>query len=182
MKSLEGNLYEADGINPKQQLQIELEQNKIEEIILQSIDDQDTLFSQGFFPSGYKDDSNDLYAKDIIDMCSSHDMDDVSYMIPRSKIEKLQKKASLDVPIHFLPRREPCAETRNILENRPFICTYKGCEKAFKRFEHLKRHYRIHTGEKPYRCTVYGCNKTFSRSDNLMQHSKIHHEKNQAPK
>lgn len=58
--------------------------------------------------------------------------------------------------------------------SRPFICHFRMCNRAFKRFEHLKRHYRIHTGERPFKCKYPGCNKAFARSDNLNQHLKVH--------
>lgn len=62
---------------------------------------------------------------------------------------------------------------------RPFICHYKMCNRAFKRFEHLKRHYRIHTGERPFKCKFPGCHKAFARSDNLNQHLRIHSSESQ---
>lgn len=60
------------------------------------------------------------------------------------------------------------------LKDRPFVCTYKDCKRAFKRYEHLKRHNLMHTGERPHKCKFPGCSKSFSRSDNLSQHYKIH--------
>jgi zinc-finger protein CreA/MIG len=60
------------------------------------------------------------------------------------------------------------------IKDRPFICKYEGCKRAFKRLEHLKRHNLMHTGERPFKCKYPGCLKAFSRSDNLSQHYKIH--------
>lgn len=65
-------------------------------------------------------------------------------------------------------------EKINHASTRPFVCHYKMCNRAFKRFEHLKRHYRIHTGERPFKCKFPGCHKAFARSDNLNQHLRVH--------
>ncbi|GAA5842925.1 hypothetical protein JCM9279_004030 [Rhodotorula babjevae] len=55
-------------------------------------------------------------------------------------------------------------------------CPAEHCTAAFKRSEHLRRHYKsVHRGEKPFPCTVAGCGKTFSRKDNLQQHQAMVH-------
>ncbi|KAJ3055415.1 homeodomain transcription factor ste12 [Rhizophlyctis rosea] len=68
----------------------------------------------------------------------------------------------------------PAKKARRHEERRAYTCSVTACAKRFKRFEHLRRHMRCHTGEKPFPCTVPGCGKAFSRSDNLTQHLKVH--------
>jgi Zinc-finger double domain len=53
---------------------------------------------------------------------------------------------------------------------RPFKCDF--CHLAFFRSAHLKRHRRLHTGEKPYECEL--CGKSFARQDKLKQHMLRH--------
>ncbi|KAJ1875299.1 hypothetical protein LPJ55_000828 [Coemansia sp. RSA 990] len=57
---------------------------------------------------------------------------------------------------------------------RRYPCTFAGCTKQFKRHEHLKRHFRTHTGERPYKCPAPDCGKDFARMDNLNQHIRTH--------
>jgi len=59
-------------------------------------------------------------------------------------------------------------------KDKRFKCTYNKCPGAFKRPEHLRRHEKIHTGEKPYMCDVTVCRRRFSRSDNLKDHRRRH--------
>lgn len=175
MKSLEESIFGARENNLKHSFQEDLSQNRIEEIILKSINDQDSLFNQTLFHTNApkEDYTNTTYTKEIIDMCGSYGISETPYEFVNT--EKNNAFTSRPGPRaqkgYFQVKVE---KKHECLDGRPFICTYSNCLKAFKRFEHLKRHYRIHTGERPYRCTVQGCNKTFSRSDNLMQHSKIH--------
>ena len=55
---------------------------------------------------------------------------------------------------------------------KPYECTWEGCNWKFARSDELTRHYRKHTGQKPFRCTQ--CNRSFSRSDHLSLHARRH--------
>ncbi|KAI8082893.1 uncharacterized protein BX664DRAFT_301376 [Halteromyces radiatus] len=57
------------------------------------------------------------------------------------------------------------------------VCKYSYCGWSFKRYEHLKRHMLVHTGERPHVCAFPGCGKSFSRSDNFHAHYRTHIKK-----
>ncbi|KAI7883153.1 hypothetical protein K492DRAFT_126742 [Lichtheimia hyalospora FSU 10163] len=63
------------------------------------------------------------------------------------------------------------------LKQHRHICIYPNCGWSFKRYEHLKRHMLVHTGERPHACPFPGCGKRFSRSDNLHAHHRTHLKK-----
>lgn len=50
----------------------------------------------------------------------------------------------------------------------PFACPYEGCDRKFKRREHLNRHIHLHTGVKPFQCDR--CGRRFTRKDSLRNH------------
>ncbi|XP_011358541.1 transcription factor IIIA, partial [Pteropus vampyrus] len=62
---------------------------------------------------------------------------------------------------------------------RPFVCDYEGCGKAFVRDYHLSRHALIHTGEKPFVCAASGCDQKFNTKSNLKKHFERKHENQQ---
>ena len=59
-------------------------------------------------------------------------------------------------------------------QNRPFICGFAGCGKAFNRAHHLKQHELQHSSDpRPFKCTF--CGKGFATSTLAKRHVKNLH-------
>ncbi|KAG8731182.1 Zinc finger protein ZIC 5 [Ceratobasidium sp. 428] len=59
--------------------------------------------------------------------------------------------------------------------DKPFKCKY--CDRAFAESSNLSKHLRTHTGIRPYACTEPGCDKRFSRPDQVTRHMSVHRKK-----
>eukprot|EP00041_Stephanoeca_diplocostata_P020083 m.441751 g.441751 ORF g.441751 m.441751 type:complete len:442 (+) comp21470_c0_seq6:122-1447(+) len=57
--------------------------------------------------------------------------------------------------------------------DRPYSC--QTCNRAFSNNSHLKRHEILHTGIRPYKCQL--CARTFTRREHLRTHALLHLEK-----
>ncbi len=53
-------------------------------------------------------------------------------------------------------------------EEKPFVCHWPGCTKAFARQHDCKRHEALHSNYRPFTCE--GCSKQFARMDALNRH------------
>lgn len=54
---------------------------------------------------------------------------------------------------------------------RRYAC--RACGRSFKKKDHVKEHFRMHTGEKPFMCPL--CLKRFTRGRTLKTHVAIAH-------
>ena len=90
-------------------------------------------------------------------------------------------------PTSRAARKGPRHAGQSLMDRSPFIvskgdkvhkCYYPGCDGAFKRQEHLKRHQKKHAkDENPFKCIIRGCKKMtegFNRTDNLNAHFRTH--------
>ncbi|KAH7971520.1 hypothetical protein HPB49_025396 [Dermacentor silvarum] len=48
---------------------------------------------------------------------------------------------------------------------KPYVCDFPGCKRAFAQSGQLKTHQRLHTGEKPFICSEPGCSQRFTHSN-----------------
>ena len=52
------------------------------------------------------------------------------------------------------------------------------CQRSYTRHATLVNHERTHTGEKPFSCTFEGCNQTFAQQGDKTRHEKAQHAEN----
>ncbi|XP_034286665.1 zinc finger protein 165-like [Pantherophis guttatus] len=67
-------------------------------------------------------------------------------------------------------KSSPCVDHIQPAKTPSYECSY--CGKRWPCQSQLRRHVKIHTGERPYKCT--DCGKSFSNSSNLSQHKRVH--------
>jgi hypothetical protein len=59
-------------------------------------------------------------------------------------------------------------------DKKQFPCEYPDCTGCFTTLANLKRHEKLHSGEKPFVCPFETCKKTFARKYDLKVHTRTH--------
>lgn len=89
---------------------------------------------------------------------------------PQQQQSQQQQRPMMNERTIGSTRKQPSKQNKH-------MCNFPDCMWSFKRFEHLKRHMLVHTGERPHVCPHPGCGKRFSRSDNFHAHYRTHEKK-----
>ncbi|KAI8988917.1 hypothetical protein BDB01DRAFT_783578 [Pilobolus umbonatus] len=96
---------------------------------------------------------------------------------PQPPCQPSQPSPSAATTRNLLVDRTSCSSRKQPTKQNKHVCNYQDCQWSFKRYEHLKRHMLVHTGERPHVCPHPGCGKRFSRSDNFHAHYRTHEKK-----
>ncbi|AWP03610.1 putative Krueppel-like factor 6 [Scophthalmus maximus] len=83
-----------------------------------------------------------------------------------------RKMENLERTHAYTGRNMQTPHRKALVGEKPYRCSWEGCEWRFARSDELTRHFRKHTGAKPFKCSH--CDRCFSRSDHLALHMKRH--------
>lgn len=121
----------------------------------------------------YKQFLNSIYAalQANINSSNSEKMMTISTLIAQSPVREVDNNA-----IEIASTSEGGFEHSSLKENTNGKIICDVCQKSFKKTYCLKRHMRIHSGDKPYSCQK--CQSKFTQSSHLKKHLKTHNRDN----
>ncbi|WAR00656.1 GLIS2-like protein [Mya arenaria] len=62
----------------------------------------------------------------------------------------------------------------SVESEKPYICPFEGCNKAYSNSSDRFKHVRTHQEDKPYICKMQGCNKRYTDPSSLRKHVRTH--------
>lgn len=101
-----------------------------------------------------------------------------SSFVRQSLLDIHHNRAHLDIKEYicsicgrgFKTKDQLKSHTNSHTGEKPFKCTFNGCEKSFRSRSNRENHMLTHTGEKRYQCSVSGCNRPFGFAKDLRRH------------